>query len=1455
MVTTRRLVILTCTLLITVHVAPTAGTIAGVSKPAHGHAVKLLRKEADGKPKRAAGSAKPHKRSKGEKRGAALLDTSIGDSSPDSVWGVIEEDARVTAEEGKGRKSSESDQSARDLVDQVQAEGKERVQSTQTQRQKRGQILADELLQSAGLESPVPVTSPKTNAADEENAVSGDEVQDDAEVAPEISDQADLQQPVPAAEAAAGGVAKENAAVDAAGPALFLESKAAAQGQPLGEALGVDENAAVDAAGPALSPKSKAAAQGQLLGEALSENMDDAENAIYGDEEQDDVEAAPEPSKQVVVKADSPVIGADVELEYGMQIALTYSAPDQKTVGGNADGRGGQPCQSEGCYVAFVDEMDKSLHFTADWRQKQLFFVRQPALSAVQGCVQFGHKVVLARSKETKRTQSCGWYGCQVASMGGGGEMAFSKGLDEPTAFFVRPVPSEEEPPDGQCVKFGDQVVLAMSHENERMEKCGWYGCAVAGFDKDELKMKIQPGGMVPSGFFVRSAPPAVVSTVDSACEAQGVIVAPHTRMQGKFGQPMVDKHPDKTACRVECMKLGAFYYSYKIKSEVSQCRCGRKGKSFAWLLAQTDSTVNPWFKNPSSCDQSRPDVFCTEGTSCKRCLLLNQERMDEEQKNINRLGDCKAVDAARDCESLEKGTWLTVHQKECFQSCRLAKYDGMPFKKQRTIELGQCRPLYSLNATKCEDWSEGVWETVSKGDCSASGGWSLLGHFEDKGVFDTSGSIGLSTKWKLRGEVGVKRSKGTELFHPISWLQLQNECQVAKTKFMPGEAVISVPTMVGGSYALVFQAASAKDWDTNGLARGHVTVDGMQMEFATTALYNGLERFEWANVEVSFVAKGQTTNLIFSEPGQECILVREVALYAGQSFQVERATWQTPSSLMLAFNRIGCPASYDAEDDIFAKAVDTWRKDESKALTDMWWTCEQARAGSVGRQHLCCGKGKTCTPQACNVRGKVEDQEGRWTQWLWLKNNAANQSGTQGDGFAYLALDQRPDPLYAGSSCIHTEFMANPWWSVKLGAIYDISAVRITNCKDCTWDAAETPLEIFISGQSCIRGVVIAPGETKDIPCIGTGHEIKVQLLDKQAGELTLCEVGVQVSGKANPRQPAKCPFELSKDHFMGTGNVNTGYMKKGQYLVSKQTFRRPVTIEAELRADQPECLGMNLFALDHSASSGYSLQTGVSGNWSLASPGADNRAITGNNDVWHKVKMEVTGPGNIYYSINGVPFFQAEDKELSEGALQFVAGCVSGRVRNVYVHSSGMCAVSHRSCAIKLPLAPGSDHWQGTGNAALGTLEKGELIQSKAKFTRPLIVRAEMRADHAACAAMQILGDDSERGAVDTGYSLSTGVNRYQAVVQPGAHEISAGTNQNWHWVEINAAADGNVYYYLNNKLIKNISNSTWTIGRVRIVASCVAVEVRNVAIETQGNCQVKPTGQPHEIWMAAD
>jgi len=129
----------------------------------------------------------------------------------------------------------------------------------------------------------------------------------------------------------------------------------------------------------------------------------------------------------------------------------------------------------------------------------------------------------------------------------------------------------------------------------------------------------------------------------------------------------------------------------------------------------------------------------------------------------------------------------------------------------------------------------------------------------------------------------------------------------------MPGEAVISVPTMVGGSYALVFQAASAKDWDTNGLARGHVTVDGMQMEFATTALYNGLERFEWANVEVSFVAKGQTTNLIFSEPGQECILVREVALYAGQSFQVERATWQTPSSLMLAFNRIGCPASYDA--------------------------------------------------------------------------------------------------------------------------------------------------------------------------------------------------------------------------------------------------------------------------------------------------------------------------------------------------------------------------------------------------------------------------------------------------------------------------------------------------------------------------------------------------------------
>jgi len=55
-------------------------------------------------------------------------------------------------------------------------------------------------------------------------------------------------------------------------------------------------------------------------------------------------------------------------------------------------------------------------------------------------------------------------------------------------------------------------------------------------------------------------------------------------------------------------------------------------------------------------------------------------------------------------------------------------------------------------------------------------------------------------------------------------------------------------------------------------------------------------------------------------------------------------------------------------------------------------------------------------------------------------QNKPARQSGTWANRVASLASDGRRDT----SSC--TEARMNPWWSVDLGAKYDVGGVTVTN-------------------------------------------------------------------------------------------------------------------------------------------------------------------------------------------------------------------------------------------------------------------------------------------------------------------------------------------------------------------------------------------------------------------------
>ena len=116
--------------------------------------------------------------------------------------------------------------------------------------------------------------------------------------------------------------------------------------------------------------------------------------------------------------------------------------------------------------------------------------------------------------------------------------------------------------------------------------------------------------------------------------------------------------------------------------------------------------------------------------------------------------------------------------------------------------------------------------------------------------------------------------------------------------------------------------------------------------------------------------------------------------------------------------------------------------------------------------------------------------------------------------------------------------------------------------------------------------------------------------------------------------------------------------------WMQSRDTFTRPVSITAEMKADHPECITMSLFADSHEKNAPYSIETGAWSTKIRVFPG-DYVEEVGTNDHWHSVRIEATSDGEVRYSLDDVVKYTVTDTTLQSGKIQVRASCTGNRTR----------------------------------------------------------------------------------------------------------------------------------------------------------------------------------------------
>merc|ERR1719367_2530214 len=102
----------------------------------------------------------------------------------------------------------------------------------------------------------------------------------------------------------------------------------------------------------------------------------------------------------------------------------------------------------------------------------------------------------------------------------------------------------------------------------------------------------------------------------------------------------------------------------------------------------------------------------------------------------------------------------------------------------------------------------------------------------------------------------------------------------------------------------------------------------------------------------------------------------------------------------------------------------------------------------------------------------------------------ASASSGIKAD----KVIDLDASPNYDDDTCSHTDSEKNPWWKATLGETYHVKAVKITNRGDCCYERFRDA-EIYVGSTRCARGISLGSGETREISCLATGSDVKIQL------------------------------------------------------------------------------------------------------------------------------------------------------------------------------------------------------------------------------------------------------------------------------------------------------------------------------------------------------------------------
>ena len=125
---------------------------------------------------------------------------------------------------------------------------------------------------------------------------------------------------------------------------------------------------------------------------------------------------------------------------------------------------------------------------------------------------------------------------------------------------------------------------------------------------------------------------------------------------------------------------------------------------------------------------------------------------------------------------------------------------------------------------------------------------------------------------------------------------------------------------------------------------------------------------------------------------------------------------------------------------------------------------------------------------------------------------------------------------------------------------------------------------------------------------------------------------------------------------------------------------------------------------------------------------------------------------------------------------------------------------------------------------------ISRGNSIESKDDFQRPITVEAEMRTDGSTeCIGMTLFAQDSGR---NTEISLEIGGWSTKWRFFPGDDRGEMGSVVNWRKVKLELDSSVGVNFFIDDDL-KYSTTSSRNEGKLRFVAGCQSMRIRNVKI----------------------